>query len=762
MHLRLARTIIVHYYAISVVVALVRVSSGREPSHSSAQSRGALKTWRNPFLLAPCLPVPRAVPTLPAPTLLAPTPLAQRLAVPYISDASPHQPGCLKKNLNFASPSAAVCIAARLEAGADMAFSPLLNNEPLRQRPDHDGISQNGPEKLQHNPHLRQRPTFYARWFESWWLGELVAVLSSCALVVALCIILNKYDGRQVPSFGTWFNSGITLGTLVSLLTTLAVAMALSTVQECLSQLKWLWFSGASRPLGHVEAYDRASRGLMGSVQLLWKLRFTPTASFGALLTLVHLVIAPLAQQSLLSLSIPVVEPDGKATIPAMKYWAEALQQTQTWKMPSGYASMSPGMKGAIFNGLFASANTTINDTLPTCTTGNCTFPDYQSLALCASSADVTPHLQNLTTEEEIRWCLPGGICASRNLTAIGIETVLANITSAVTQADKDVAEDPRFRSGLNYTSLAFADHVTPVGDFYIIYANRTKSGPSTETPWAAVEFVLGWCVPTFSTQVTNGIAVTSRGPDPFMDFDVEPGYAITGHVGGEDITIESSSHHTLQRYLNLSLSGLVSQVEADYYADSDQVQKLVTLFGIGGQGTNLSTTRADGLAALDAMLANMAASMTNYVRSALGANHVNGTAFAQQNVVHVSWSWIAAPIVFSAASLLFFVTVVALCSVHRTVKPPLWKSSAIATLRCLDPRLHRELGGPPGRMALSGAADKQSVRLVRDGEGWLLVQGASAEAINNEEASVALTELDQRSLPSSIKTLSSVEQVVV
>ncbi|KAF2105545.1 hypothetical protein BDV96DRAFT_655491 [Lophiotrema nucula] len=615
-----------------------------------------------------------------------------------------------------------------------MAHSPLLHDEPLRQHSDHDRIPPDGLEKPQHNPHDRQRPTFFAGRLENWWLGELVAVLSSCALVVALCIILKKYDGQQVPSFGTWFNSGITLGTLVSLLTTLSVAMALSTVQECLSQLKWLWYSGASRPLGDVETYDRASRGLTGSVQLLWKLRFTPTASFGALLTIAHLAIAPLAQQSLLSLSVPVVELDGKATIPSTKDWGENRQQTQILGMPADYASISPGMKGAIFNGVFASANVTINDTLPICTTGNCTFPDYQSLALCASVADVTPRLQNSTGKGESRWCLPGGFCASNNLTTNSATYVVANISSAVTQADKNAAEDAVQSGSLNYTSLAFADHVTPVGDFYIIYTNMT------ENAWAAVEFVLDWCVPTFSTQVTNGTAVTSRRPDPFMNFDAEPGYTITGHVGGEEVTVDPSTHYTLQRYLNLSLSGLAYVAEVDNYADSDQVEKLVTFFGIGGQGTNVSATRADGLAALDAMLANTATSMTNYMRSRLQVDYVNGTAFAQQNVVHVSWAWIAAPIVFSAASLIFFVTVVALCSLHRSVKPPLWKSSAIATLRCLDPRLHHGLGGAPGRMASNGAADKQSIHLVRDGEGWMLVQGTSTKATSFEEAGIALT----------------------
>ena len=608
-----------------------------------------------------------------------------------------------------------------------MADSPLLNDEPLQQRPEHDRTSPNGPEKLQHNPHHQQPPTLYARWLENWWLGELVAVLSSCALVVVLCIILKKYEGQQVPSFGTWFNSGITLGTLVSLLTTLAVAMALSTVQECLSQLKWLWYSGTSRPLGDVEVYDRASRGLTGSVQLLWKLRFTPTASFSALLTVAHLAIAPLAQQSLLTVAMSV-KSDGEATIPSTKDWTESEQQTLTSKLPDFYSSISSGMKGAIFNGLFSGANVTIKDTLPTCTTGNCTFPDYQSLALCASSADVTPHLQNLTTKGEIRWCLPGGFCASSNST----NHVTANITSAVTQANKDADKVAGKPSPLNYISLAFADHVTPVGDFYIIYKNWTSrtSGPSADGPWAAVEFVLDWCVPTFSTNVINGTAATLRRPDPFMDFD-KGDSIIRGYVRGEEFTVYPVSHYSLQRHLNLSLSGLTYQSDLDYanYANSDQVQKLANFFGIGGQEADFSPTRAGGLAALDAMLANTATSMTNYIRSVRKVDYVNGTAFVQQNIVQVSWSWIAAPIVFSTASLLFFVTVVALCSVRRTIKPPLWKSSSIATLRCLDPRLHHELGGPPGQMALSGAADKQSVRLVRDGEGWLLVQGTSAKS---------------------------------
>ncbi|KAJ4330353.1 hypothetical protein N0V95_010070 [Ascochyta clinopodiicola] len=497
--------------------------------------------------------------------------------------------------------------------------------------------------------------------------------------------------------------------------------MALSTVQECLSQLKWLWYSGASRPMDDVETYDRASRGLVGSVQLLWKLRFTPAASFGALLTVAHLAITPLAQQSLLSVSVPVVALDAKATIPITKSWLELSQQTQALNLSDDYASISPGMKSAVLNGLFASANVTINDTLPTCTTGNCTFPAYQSLALCASTANVTTHLKNDTTDQDIKWCLPGDFCASNTRSKTGRKSITATVISAVTQADKKKGEEAEPKRAFKYTSLAFADHPAPVGNFYIIYNNVTKGiNGAVETPWAAVELVLDWCVPTFDTQVANGTPSTSRQPNSFTSFDPENGDNLIGNTGGEDFSVHLITHNSLERYLDVSLSGRAYLQEATTSADSDEVQKLVSFFGIGDNRKTL----AEGLAALDEMLTNTATSMSNYIRSGQNREVANGTAFVQQNVVRVRWAWVAAPVVFCAASLLFFVTVVVLCSLRRTAKPPLWKSHAVATLRCLDPELHRELGSLLGRTSLSCAAGKESVRLVQDGDGWLLVRG--------------------------------------
>ena len=62
-------------------------------------------------------------------------------------------------------------------------------------------------------------------------------------------------------------------------------------------QLKWHWFT-QDCPLVDIETYDAASRGPLGAVSLLWRLRLQHIlTSCGAFLTLVTLGIDPLAQQ---------------------------------------------------------------------------------------------------------------------------------------------------------------------------------------------------------------------------------------------------------------------------------------------------------------------------------------------------------------------------------------------------------------------------------------------------------------------------------
>ena len=595
---------------------------------------------------------------------------------------------------------------------------------------------------------LRRRSP-YERWVEDWWLGELLAVLCSCGLTIALCAILKTYDGQPVPSFGTLFNSGITLGTVMALLSTLSVAAALEAVQKCIGQLKWLWYSGSNRPLRDLEAFDEASRGLTGSASLLWRLRATPVASFGALLVIFQLAIAPLAQQSLLYVSQGVPLPNENATVAVNKRWAEGNQQAQSNEMPYGYATIGPGIKGSILGGLFT--NVTLNNTAPFCSSGNCTFDDYHSLAICSSVADVSYHLKNQTRrisndETESKWCLPGDYCiTNRGKTS----NYVANVTSAAPYSEAHQPLGSRMPSPLNFTSVAFADRFSPIADVYIIYVNLTTGTDNTHgNHYGAVEFVLDWCVPTFSTQVTNGTARTTRHPDPFF-FTDRNSFSMEGDVAGTTYEVEDRTHFSLQRYMWFLLSGNATLSGVDSYVSSDEMQALMSPFSVINEERNtLPGTAAEDLAVLDARIANVATGMTNWVRGPWAlSSTANGTVFGQASIVHISWGWTAAPIAFTTLSLLFFALVVALSSRGRGTKLPALKSSTVAVLRGLDPQLQRSLGGVGRQSVMKSEAQELQVRLIREGDRWRLVERGR---VDNAKGNVALGYLDHASEPTS------------
>jgi len=47
----------------------------------------------------------------------------------------------------------------------------------------------------------------------------------------------------------------------------------MTPVAECISQLKWNWFE-KERPLADFETFDKASRGVLGSIYLLGLLKW--------------------------------------------------------------------------------------------------------------------------------------------------------------------------------------------------------------------------------------------------------------------------------------------------------------------------------------------------------------------------------------------------------------------------------------------------------------------------------------------------------
>jgi hypothetical protein len=97
------------------------------------------------------------------------------------------------------------------------------------------------------------------------WIPEIVAAASSALYLLALSVLLSVYDNKPIFS---WY--GITLNTVVSLLSTASKAFLMLAVGEAMGQWKWILFSRERRLLIDFERLDSASRGPLGSLKMLW------------------------------------------------------------------------------------------------------------------------------------------------------------------------------------------------------------------------------------------------------------------------------------------------------------------------------------------------------------------------------------------------------------------------------------------------------------------------------------------------------------
>lgn len=101
--------------------------------------------------------------------------------------------------------------------------------------------------------------------FSDWWIGELLAILVSIVTLIAIVIILRKYDNGTLPKLP----HNVSLNFVVSTLATVSKSSLLLAVASAIGQFKWLWISAKYHPLRDLQIFDEASRGPLGAFKLL-------------------------------------------------------------------------------------------------------------------------------------------------------------------------------------------------------------------------------------------------------------------------------------------------------------------------------------------------------------------------------------------------------------------------------------------------------------------------------------------------------------
>jgi hypothetical protein len=225
-------------------------------------------------------------------------------------------------------------------------------------------------------------------------------------------------------------------------------------------------------------------------------------------------------------------------------------------------------MRAAIQSSLYV-ANETVLDIAPDCSSLNCTFLSYTSLAVCTSFADVTSHLAsvNVTRDPDPR-ARPLFVDALSNSSYINKSGGRFNASSAAFDDSRSGSRAFSERAPflIFNNTIAFKDVPVPLADVFVIYAKEivgefTRPDGVIEAghmSYGAVEFIMEWCVQNFTTVVVNGVAHTTRGTATrnFTN-SVDP----VKQVGEEEYyTVIHSAHYTTSRYLDHILRGSVLQ----------------------------------------------------------------------------------------------------------------------------------------------------------------------------------------------------------
>lgn len=175
-------------------------------------------------------------------------------------------------------------------------------------------------------------------------------------------------------------------------------------------------------------------------------------------------------------------------------------------------------MKQAMFQSYWSASIDTFDNIAPSCSTDNCTWPTYDSLAICSKVIDVTEFLEitpfKRSVEDTIEYLrqnatLPNGVRLEWE-TMFGqvLNTTIVQATSktagGITDANK------RVRLVKNNTSIGPLLH-----NYNIIYAKNEveillPSGNATKPVFRAIKAVLHWCVNPYETNVAQGVHSTT------------------------------------------------------------------------------------------------------------------------------------------------------------------------------------------------------------------------------------------------------------
>jgi hypothetical protein len=369
-------------------------------------------------------------------------------------------------------------------------------------------------------------------------------------------------------------------------------------------------------------------------------------------------------------------------------------------------------VKAAVYRGAFNPAPIS-TEVVPSCPTGNCTWPSYRSLAVCSACANIT---------DEVRLSEDGTICMLPN-----------GFTLNITLFSPSDDEFSVYQYGMNVTNgytngadslpspMAFKNNGTVLLDMFAISLN-----PFTLSSCLANECMLQFCVKTFNATVRNGYfqeqelhhvggqGQTISGDSDYEDFEQDQVFRVDGQ------TIDD-----LAFWLSEEFIGNVSTVLDFENAYTNDVMQSI-FQALTGAYTSDQDTEAF-VPDLRPLFDNVADALTTTIRndfiSMVGTSpegKARGIAERYDAYIHVRWAWIILPAVLQVSVLVFLFLVI--WDTHRSGMDA-YKGGVLSILfHGIDEDSRQQMEPLNRTIEMDTVAEETFMKLAKGSSGWRLM----------------------------------------
>ncbi|PGH07831.1 hypothetical protein GX51_01541 [Blastomyces parvus] len=512
--------------------------------------------------------------------------------------------------------------------------------------------------------HDQSSRNWYSRFVIDWWLWEIGACVTSLLALGTTVALLAVYSGKPEPELPKY----ITLNAIISILTNVVKLSLTAAVTAAISQLKWVWLKDM-RPLQDLQIFDDASRGLEGSLYILFHLRGRHLVCLGALITIVAMALEPFMQQLVVYPVGLVYREDGNALVLRTDNVTYLAQGMLLIYYQAG--SMDFGVTRGIMNALYN--RDSAPELEPFCPTGNCTWPVFHSIGVCSRCVDMADKVKMEGA------CTPGDLLMAKNCTiSLQHGIPIVNPYEGAGVAASHIAWLLNYIPHGDYLTAAgspqidgnFAGIHNPLialGWLEIDYSSLTNTTPIAR----AMECMFTYCLERYNVSVKAGVSTIKTEPVHLASMDQQSGWNVTAPLlpekDKEKITtfvVDDNAGHSVWKNLILELVGNAStwDVSTEYFVPSN------TFVSVAG------TIETDAKVHL---LETIARSIT-YTLLQPSNQTVAGLTGIPRPFVEVRWAWVILPAIVVFTTILFLCLAMLWSKRHNV---PVWKSSYLALL---------------------------------------------------------------------------------